>query len=79
MKTFTQEVFKNADKDILSAAVDSNGEAWSYTCPKSKLMKLNSIWAVRKGVKRYWIGWGYDPTNWDTSAMDREVHLESET
>ena len=41
-------------------------------------MLLNSIWAIKKGVKRYWIGWGYDATNWRESAIDREVEWNPE-
>lgn len=78
MKQIAQDVFKNSDTEILSAAIDSNGEAWCYTCPKSELMLLNSIWAIKKGVKRYWIGWGYDATNWRESAIDREVEWNPE-
>lgn len=73
MKKLTQETLKNADDEVKSAAVDSNGEAWMYTCPKADLLLLNSIWGVREGIKRYWIGWGYDTTDWDKSAIDREL------
>lgn len=78
MKQLHQDYFKNADEEVLSAAIDSNGEAWQYTCPKSELILLNSIWAIKKGYKRYWIGWGFDPTNWRESAIDREFHWGSD-
>ena len=73
MKNMTQAVFKNADPKIQSAAVDSTGEAWAYSCPKSELIKLNTIWAfkARAGVKRWWIGHGFDASDWKNSAIDR--------
>lgn len=83
MKQLQQDCFKNTDDEVLSAAVDSNGEAWHYTCPKSELMLLSSIWAIKEGYKRYWIGWGFDPTNWRESAINKEIdwkaqHFEEE-
>ena len=73
MKNITQVVFKNANPKIKSAAVDSTGEAWAYSCDKSELLKLNAIWAfkARAGVKRWWIGNGFDASDWKNSAIDR--------
>ena len=72
----TQEVFKDAPKWVKSVAVDSDGEAWGYEVNKDMLLPLpySDRWVQNCHRHNYphYIGNGYDTTNWQQSAIDRE-------
>ena len=71
-KTLTQEDFKCAPDWVNSAAVDEDGRAFAFPC-KAKQLNTNR-WGEHKykdGEYRC-LGNGYDTTNWQNSAIDRE-------
>ena len=74
MKKLTQDVFKNAPDWLRSAAVDEDGWAWGYSVDTSFLSidDNGSEWIANIG-KCMCLGNGYDITNWQQSAIDREV------
>lgn len=77
-KTLTQDVFKDAPEWVRSAAIDSDGEAYFYEVSKENLIPDSSgMWFFYKvNPKRLYdcvaIETGYDTTNWQHSAIDRE-------
>lgn len=78
-KQLTQDVFSFPDCPpwVMSAAVNDDGEAWVFNCPEAELI-------IRENFGQYWdtpdtndaqcycIGKGYDTTNWQESAINRE-------
>ena len=84
-KTLTQDVFKNAPDWVHSAAVDEDGSAAYLSIPAawavpSKIMG-KGVWVVDCSLppkdelwdwKWQTIDNGYDTTNWQQSAIDRE-------
>ena len=74
LKKLTQAVFIGQPEWIKSAAVDSDGVVNGFSSPKSTLKRRLSIWT--KGdvyASECEIGVGFDATNWQDSAIDREV------
>ena len=78
-KTLSQDDFKGAPDWMLSAAVDENGHAFMNNYPKSDLYigQITGIGAHlipldKPDIKSWFIGKGYDTTNWQNSAIDRE-------
>lgn len=77
-KTLTQDVFKDAPDWVRSAAVDEDGEAMFYEVAKQNLIPdKDGMWHFYKAnPKRLYacltIGYDYDTTNWQHSAIDRE-------
>ena len=77
-KTLTQDVFKDAPEWVRSAAVDEDGEAMFYEVAKQNLIPdKDGMWHFYKvNTKRVYdcltIGYDYDTTNWQNSAIDRE-------
>lgn len=78
MKKLTQDVFKDAPDWVQSAAVDSSGDAYYYSVTASELtLDSDECWWLYMGVdgRGYgddYVGNGFDTTNWQTSAIDRE-------
>ena len=79
MKQLTQAVFDGAPDWVMSAAVDSDGDAYYYSVSASELtLDSDECWWLYIGVdgRGYgddYAGDGYDATNWKNSAIDREV------
>ena len=72
-KTLTQDDFKCAPDWVKSAAVDDNGYVWGYAAGTLFLSINNNgdKWIANFGKCMY-LGNGYDTTNWQHSAIDRE-------
>lgn len=74
MKKLTQEVFKGLDEKYLSASIDSYGDTWAITSYKNYFYvtedELLSWMLPARGVL---VESNYDPTDWQNSAIDREV------
>lgn len=76
-KQLTQDDFKDAPLWINSMAVNSDGTAYGAN-RYSKGMYADEKLGIWKPKKSYpwtfchWIGTGYDTTNWQQSAIDRE-------
>lgn len=73
MKRLTQAVFKPYKPDVVGAAVDSYGTAWGFT---SKHIAGETGWNQLEetaGMTVVLIGHGFDATDWQNSAIDREV------
>ena len=79
MKQLTQAIFDGAPDWVKSAAINADGDTWFHSVPKNKL----NIWLTRDesaewkcvgvtGVQVYYIG-QHDATDWQNSAIDREV------
>lgn len=73
MKQLTQEVFKDTPDWVRSAAVDNDGSAYRYECKKSGLSLFSCVFEVAHlGDRSEFISMGFDTTNWQLSAIDRE-------
>lgn len=75
MKKLTQDVFKDAPDWVRSASVDSDGALLLHECKVAELRISNTmLWHVPINFVRSTINKiGYDPTDWQNSAIDREV------
>lgn len=74
MKQLTQEVFDGAPDWVKSAAVDSDGAATGFSSYKSALKCRSDIWTKGDAnARECGLGYGYDTTDWQNSAIDREV------
>ena len=79
MKKLTQAVFDlpECGVDALSAHVESDGRAFANTVTMDYLEPHEDEWLIigmPKGVgvvTQYYLGSGYDTTNWQQSAIDR--------
>ena len=72
-KTLTQDDFKGAPDWVKSTAVDEDGYAWGYAVDTLFLSidDNGGKWIANFG-KCMCLGNGYDTTNWQNSAIDRE-------
>ncbi|MBP3945154.1 hypothetical protein [Psychrobacter sp. K31L] len=73
MKQLTQADLIKAPKRINSAAIDENGDAWGYSAYKQDLKHNHKRWSDDTLNCDFWfIGEGFDTTDWQNSAIDRE-------
>lgn len=82
MKQLTQAVFEGMPDWVKSAVIDEDGTAWFHSKMKSQLIAIPADGdylgchdaPVRPPDydKTEYIGAGYDTTNWQNSAIDRE-------
>lgn len=86
MKQLTQDIFKGAPDWAASAAIDKDGSAYWYNAYSNQLV-LNKFWGEHiinsyvEDLPNYpeyldiskFIGMGYNDTDWQNSAIDREV------
>ena len=74
MKKLTQDLFIWAPDWVKSAAVDSDGYVWGYSVDTLFLSigDKGDKWTANFG-RCMCLGTGYDTTNWQNSAIDREV------
>lgn len=77
MKQLTQEVFNRPDCPEWAnwAAIDASSKAHWFNCevmPDYATDSFDAMYAV-DGFKMELIGTGYDTTNWENSAINREV------
>lgn len=75
MKKLTQDMFSSAPKWAKSMAVNEDGEAYWYNAPISQLSQSHSEHFINKWITRRskFIGKNYDTTDWQNSAIDREM------
>lgn len=77
MKQLTQEVFKDAPDWFISAAIHESGYARLWSVPKSKLSPCGrefiSTSVFGETVYSMPLGDGFNTTDWQNSAIDREV------
>lgn len=75
MKQLTQAIFDGQPDWVKSAAVDSDTDGYLYSVAKSELRVGGIWWAYRHNPDATCelIGKGYDASNWQNSAIDREV------
>ena len=74
MKQLTQAIFDGAPDWVKSAAVDSDGGAYRYECKKRGLSRFGLLFDVSyAGDRAEFVGEGFDATDWQNSAIDREV------
>ena len=74
-KTLTQDVFKGAPEWVKSAAVNESGIAYGHEKTKSNLRVLfigSGGVHIASGSNTIELGKGYDTTNWQHSAINRE-------
>jgi hypothetical protein len=72
-RQLTQADFKDVAPWVESMAIDGNGRAWGYAVSTS-LLSIDDkacewIASIGKSIN---LGAGYDTTNWQHSAIDRE-------
>ena len=77
MKKLTQDTFSIYPSWVKSLVVTSNGELIGFACGTGCLYLYDGVmWEVRKKVldkRSQYFTCGYDTTNWQNSAIDREV------
>ena len=73
MKKLTQAVFKNALPQVKSAVMCSQGQVWLFECTKRHLTPNHRSWVSDIETGFYYYGGGFDATDWQNSAIDREV------
>ena len=78
MKKLTQAVFNILPSRFTCAAIDEDGKAFAFPCNSNELRICrlspgNSEHVFEEGNYSY-IGDGYDPKDWQNSAIDREVN-----
>lgn len=73
MKKLTQAIFIDAPDWAESAAVDSDGYAYLYE-DSAELLTLHKLEFsnTRWGTAKKSLGGGFDTTNWQLSAIDKE-------
>ncbi len=74
MKKLTQDVFTMSKSRAKSAVVTPNGKAWLFECKKEHLSPTDKSWTCDIDTAFYYLGDGYDTTDWQNSAIDREVN-----
>lgn len=75
MKQLTQAVFKDAPDWVKSAAVNADGSVYWYSCKASYMFTTSDVFDIAfSGVIMGFVGSGYDTTNWQNSAIDREFN-----
>jgi len=83
MKKLTQADFKDAPNWVESASINSDGTCYFHNMEKSLLMPYQieaalGVWdmnyiAPEPNYIQDLVGIGYDTTDWQNSAIDREV------
>ncbi|KAA0929507.1 hypothetical protein FQ082_01945 [Psychrobacter sp. ANT_H56B] len=73
MKPITQEVFKDALPEVKSAAMDWRGVVWLFECAKNNLTPNHRSWVCGIETAFYFHSLFNDSTNWQSSAIDREL------
>ena len=76
MKQLTQDIFKDAPWWAKSAAVDASGDVCIYSSSAKSLkcdFYLESFLPHHYAAYVAHVDEGYDPTDWQNSAIDREV------
>lgn len=81
MKQLTQAVFDlpECGDDAISAHVEADGRVFANTLTKDCLEPHDAEWLVVRMprgvgvVTQYYLGDGYDATDWQNSAINREV------
>ena len=73
MKKLTQDVFKGAPDWVKSVAVDADGYAYLYEDSAGSLIVHELEFSNHRwGTAKKCLGDGYDATDWQNSAIDRE-------
>lgn len=78
MKQLTQAVFNGAPDWVKSAAIDGNGEVWLHETTKHDMWAdtMADMWGFGyDGRSQIFFDDGYDTTDWQNSAIDREVSV----
>ena len=73
MSRITQEVFKDAPPAVKSAVMDSRGMVWLFECTKKHLTPNHRSWVSDIETAFYFYSGVHDATDWQNSAIDREV------
>ena len=87
MKKLTQDVFKGQPEEYQSAALDVYGDkavCYLYTFKKARLIPIEkggafSVLNPTEGDGCFYLGGGFDPTDWQNSAIDRDDIVKSVT
>lgn len=69
----TQKVFKDEPAKIKSAVMDSQGRVFLFECAKSHLKSNHRSRVSDIETGFYYYGAGFDATDWQNSAINREV------
>lgn len=68
----TQKAFEGALPAVKSAVMDSKGRVWLFECVKAHLTPNHRSWVSDIETGFYYYGGGFDATDWQDSAIDRE-------
>ena len=69
----TQKVFKDAPDRVKSAVMDSQGRVWLFECTKEHLAPNHRLWVSDIETGFYYYGGGFDTTDWQNSAVNKET------
>lgn len=69
----TQKAFEGALPVVKSAVMDSQGRVWLFECVKAHLTPNHRSWVSDIETGFYYYGGGFDATDWQNSAIDREI------
>lgn len=72
MKKLTQAVFIGQCENVVAAAVNSGGDLLFFNCEKQFITTLSDTHQGVIGSTFFVIDFGYDATDWQNSAIDRE-------
>ena len=73
MKQLTQATFDGMSENVVSAAINSGGDLLVFNCQKQFITTLSDTHQGVIGSTFFVIDFDYDATNWQNSAIDREV------
>ena len=73
LKQLDQSVFNGLDEKWRFAAVDKNGECWTYTY-RPAVVPVSGNWTGAN--KPVCFGEGYDTSNWQNSLIERDIAKE---
>lgn len=76
VKQITQEVFNDAKPEVKSAVMDLLGRIWLFECTRSHLTPNHRSWVSDIETAFYFHSELNDATDWQNSAIDREVSRE---
>ena len=73
MKQLTQADFNSAPSWAVRLAVDEDGTAFAFSVTDTFISKSHGTHCCGEGFKFKIFGRGYDASNWENSAIDKEV------
>lgn len=71
MQTLSVELFETLPDDAKTICINSNGFAYGFSCNKRALITNDKGFCLTTNCNIYWIGHGYDASNWRNSVIEK--------